>query len=266
MRDLPAAPRLLVELGQLIRNPRADSRDVVALLKQDPGLVARIIRVANSAAYGRDEPAGSIEDAVASIGFGEVHRLVGVVATLQMADCDLPYHGVGCPRVRENALFTAVTMERLAEICGEDMRSCYTVGLLRSIGKIALGRMSPGRDAVPFGRSEEQDLDFWEVGTWGMSNCDVAERILLRWRLPHETVIAIKHHYRPAGKHNPIIHLLVLAACAAQDRGYGLPGEEPLLRIGPENFAKAGLNEQEFRCACEQAQRAFQRLGSCVGS
>lgn len=265
MRDLPAAPRVLVELGQLIRNPHTDSRDVVALLRQDSGLVARILQVANSAAYGRNEPVGSIEEAVASIGFGEVLRLVGAVAALQLADCDLRYHGMDCPRVRENALFTAVTMEKLAKVGGEDWRSCYTVGLLRSIGKIALERMTPGPKAVPYAGSDERDLDFWEIRTWGVSNCEVAERILLAWRLPHETVIAIKHHYRPAGKHNPVIHMLVLASCAAQDRGYGLPGEESLLRIGPENLAKAGLNEHEFRDACEHAQRVFQRLGSCVG-
>ena len=116
-------------------------------------------------------------------------------------------------RLRENALFIAVTMEELAEQCGEEPRSCYTVGLLRSIGKMALEELAKDDPAVqPFAASGETELDVWEKNIWGMSNCDVAEKILVHWRLPHETVIAIKHHYHPAGKHNPVIHLLTLAA------------------------------------------------------
>ena len=45
---------------------------ITALLRQDTALVARLIRMANSAVYGRAEPAGSIEEALACIGFREV--------------------------------------------------------------------------------------------------------------------------------------------------------------------------------------------------
>jgi HD-like signal output (HDOD) protein len=266
-QELPSAPRLLVELGQLIRNPLTDSREVVALLRQDPALVARIIRMANSAAYSRAEPAGSLEEAMAGIGFREVHRLVGAVAATQLADQQLPLYGVDGARLRENALFVAVNMEELAEECGEEPRSCYTVGLLRSIGKMALeqlGKRDPG--LPPFAESGEASLETWETKNWGTTNCDVAEEILVHWRLPHETVIAIKHHYHPAGKHNPVIHLLTLAAASAEDRCYGLPGEETLLKITPENFTKAGLDERVFRTACERAQRTFQRLHTATGA
>ena len=266
-QELPAAPRLLVELGQMIRNARTDSRDVVAVLRQDPGLVARIIRMANSPAYARAEPAASLEDAVASIGFREVHRLVGAVAATQLVEQKLPLYGFDGARLRENALFVAVNMEELAEECGEEPRSCYTVGLLRSIGKMALelkAKREPG--IPPFAASGENDLEAWEKKIWGISNCDVAEKILLHWRLPHETVIAIKHHYHPSGKHNPIIHLLTLAAGSAEDRCHGLPGEETLLKITPENFTRAGLDQRTFLKASERAQRTFQRLHAASGA
>jgi HD-like signal output (HDOD) protein len=265
-QDLPAGPRLLVELGQIIRDPRVDAADVIALLRRDASLVARILRMANSAAYARPEPAGSIEEAVASIGFREVHRLVGAVAATQLADQKLPLYGIDGAQVRSNALFVAVTMEELAEECGEEPRSCYTVGLLRSVGKMALERLAKdGRGAQPFAASGETSLDAWEKRTWGLSNCEVAEKILVHWRLPHETVISIRHHYHTAGKHNPVIHLLKLAAASAGDRCHGLPGEEALLKITPDNFAKAGLDERVFQKACERAQRTFQRLHAACG-
>lgn len=265
-QQLPAAPRLLVELGQIIRQPHVNSADVVARLRQDATLVSRIIRMANSAAFARAEPAGSIEEAVAAIGFREVHRLVGAVASTQLADQPLTLHGVTAARLRENALFVAVAMEELAGETGEDPRSCYTVGLLRSIGKLVL-EISAHREGAAFpayAASDETALGDWERHHWGVTNCEVAELVLKHWRLPHETVIAIQHHYAPSGRHNPVIHLLTLAAAAAQDRYYGLPGEEPYLRVTAENFRRAGLDQHVYQRACERAQRTFERLHAAV--
>jgi HD-like signal output (HDOD) protein len=264
-QELPASPRLLVELGQAIRHPRTDATDVVALLRQDAALVARLIRMANSAVYARAEPAGSIEDALASIGFQEVHRLVGVVAAAHLADLRLNFYGIEGAKLRANALFVAVVMEELARIAGEDPPSCYTVGLLRSIGKMALDQLAAEAPPVtPFARSGEPALDEWERKSWGVDNCQVAEKILLHWRLPQDAVVSLRHHYHPEKRHNPIIHLLNLAAGAAEHRCFGLPGEEGLWKFTPENFAKAGLNERQFQQACERAQRAFHRLHSVV--
>lgn len=264
-QQLPAAPRLLVELGMLLRNPRVDAREITVLLRQDPALVSRLISAANSAAYARAEPAGSLEEAVSFIGFREVHRLVGAVASTQIADRPLRLYGIEPGRLRENSLFVAVTMEELAEACGEEPRSAYTVGLLRSIGKMALDRLgSPDETAPTFASSGEAELDVWEQRIWGTSNPVVAEKILQHWRLPHETVISIRHHYHPGGKHNPIIHLLALAASSADDRYFGLPGEAGFWKGLPENFARAGLDERTFQRSCERAQRTYQRLHSAV--
>jgi hypothetical protein len=48
-------------------------------------------------------------------------------------------------QLRENALFTALMMELTAPAAGLDEREAYTAGLLRSIGKIAIDRISKGQ-------------------------------------------------------------------------------------------------------------------------
>lgn len=258
---LPTAPRLLVELGQAIRDPNVESDDIVKLLRQDSSLVAQLIRMANSAAYAPAEPVGSLERALACVGFAEAHRLVGVVAMQQLADVPIRHYPLKGSLLRQNALYVAVIMEELAKPAGESPRSCYTVGLLRTIGMLALDRLAGAEPVVPsYPDSGAAAIDEWEQRHWGISNVEVAEKVLLHWKLPHETVSAIRHHYRPAKRHNPIIHLLTLASSSATDRFFGLPGEEAYLTPTPENFVKAGLKPIEFQQACERAQRTFDRL------
>lgn len=262
---LPTAPRLLVELGQLMHSPHTEADEAVGLLRRDPPLVAQIIRMANSAAYAPSEPIGSLERAVAFVGFAEVHRLVGAVAAAQLAEQKVRLYPFDAALLRQNTLFVAVLMEELAHFAEERPRSCYTVGLLRTIGMMALERIADGAAEVrPFAESGEKVLGEWERKTWGLTNVEAAEKILVGWRLPRDTVVAIRHHYDAAGKHNPIIHLLKLAAAAAADRFGGLPGEESYWDLTSENFRKAGLTEQDFREACERAQRKFERLKAAV--
>jgi HD-like signal output (HDOD) protein len=263
---LPTAPRLLVELGQVIHHPHVSAEEVTALLRQDSSLVAQIIRMANSAAYAPAEPVGSLERALAVVGFAEVHRLVGVVAANQLADQKMRLYPIDGAKLRLNTLFVAVLMEELAKACGEHPRNCYTVGLLRTIGMMALERLAPpGSEIPPFASSGEKALDVWEQKHWDTTNVEAAERVLLHWRLPHETVSAIRYHYHPAGRHNPVIHLLKLAAAAAADRYYGIPGEQDYWVLTPENFAKAGLDLRGFQLACERAQRKYEQLKIAVG-
>jgi HD-like signal output (HDOD) protein len=262
---LPTAPRLLVELGRLMNNRNVESRDVVALLRQDPPLAAHIIRMANSAAYAPPDPIGSLERALEFVGFAEVHRLVGAVATTQLAEQKMRLYPVDGTQLRLNTLFVAVVMEELAKWSGERPHTCYTVGLLRPIGMMALERLAGPEAAIPtYLESGETELDAWERKHWGVTNVEAAERILLHWRLPRETVTAIRHHYHPAGRHNPIIHLLALAAGAAADRFHGIPGEESFWKADAENFAKAGLHPNDFQVACGKAQRKYERLTIAV--
>ena len=264
---LPTAPRLLVEFGRLMENRHVQSEEVIAVLRQDPSIVAQIIRMANSAAYAPPEPIGSLERAIAFAGFAETHRLVGVLAATQLAEQKMSLYPVDAAQLRLNALFVAVLMEELAKWTRERPRSCYTVGLLRTIGMMALERLTPssGTAASKFVESGEPALDTWEQKNWGISNVEAADKILMHWRLPPETASAIRHHYQPSGHHNPIIYLLKLAAAAAADLQHGIPGEEPYWQVTSETYDRAGLAPACFPSICQKAQRKFEQLKIVVG-
>ena len=261
VRNLPVAPRLLVDLGQALRHSRTHSSEITALLRQDTSLVARIIAMANGAAYGREEPVGSLEEALSCIGFREILRLVGVVAASQLANLPVELYGVDGLRLRENSVFVAVLMEEMAALAGDDPGEAYTVGLLRSIGKLALKRLARREsNTSDFAASGETRLDVWEEKTWGMTNCQMGARILELWRLPADTVLAIRHHYHPAGLEHPVIYRLHLAAGAAEQCGHGLPGEAEYWSFSLENFTQAMIDPGQYQTSLTRARKTFQRL------
>jgi HD-like signal output (HDOD) protein len=258
----PATQQILAQLGILLGDPGADIDDVTAILKRDVALTSRLIRTANSAAFAQDHPVASVEEAVTLIGFQEVFRLVGVAVINQVSDGGLPNYCISAKRFYENSLFTALLMEQLATGAQEDPRYCYTVGLLRSIGKIALDRLARECAACEFSRLGEGDslLD-WERSAFGMTSLEAGAAILRAWRFPHEIILAIENHCAPQGRHLPLTHLLNLAAGTAAVLGRGLDGETSYWIDSEEIYRKAGLDPKNASHIIDRAFSAFERLG-----
>ncbi len=257
----PATQQILAQLGSLLRDPDAGLNEVTVLIKRDVALAARLIRIANSAAMAQDGGVASVEDAVSLIGFQEVYRLVGFAVLDQVSDGGLWSYEITGKRFHENSLFTALLMEELAPGANEDPRYCYTIGLLRSIGKVALNRLvkdAPRGEILRLG--EEEHLGEWEQSVFGMTNPEASAIILKAWKFPQEIATAIEGHYTPEGRNVPLTDLLNLAAGMAEVLGHGLGGEWSYWLDRDELFRKLGLEPKSANRIIDKALDSFNRL------
>ncbi|HVU32818.1 MAG TPA: HDOD domain-containing protein [Opitutaceae bacterium] len=262
---LPSAPRILAELAPLLQQADIPLDDIAALIRRDAGLTARLIAAANSAAYVGSVPSVTLDEAIARIGYRETYRIIGAVACAHLADKPLRLYGMTPQRLRENALFVALMMEELAPEAGLEPRAAYTIGLLRSLGKVVLNHIAGERGGVePYGDCG-LPLAGWEIETIGYSNPVVGAEVLRHWRFPDETADAVRDHYAPAETSGAATHLLNLTAGGAEDRDYGLPGESEYWQFTPANFAATSIDEKTVRWAGERARRAMSRISSALG-
>jgi HD-like signal output (HDOD) protein len=265
-RTLPAAPKVLAGLGELLKDVNAGLDEVADLIKVDAALAARIIRISNSVVYGGGGGAqhiGAIEDAVNRVGFSEVHRLVGVVASDRLAERALIYYGVETDPLREHMLFTALACEALAEQCGLDARSAYTAGLLRTIGMLVLDRVAERLpDVTPYEHARYGGYPVWEGIAFGLSNTEVGALILHDWHFPADIVGALREHYllHEADYENRFACLLNVAGRVAAEAGHLLPGDRRYCELAPRQVEVVGLTEDQMREAGWRARAVFARL------
>lgn len=264
-RNLPAAPMILARLQRMLADDNAPLEEITQLLKCDPALATRILRVANSAVYNFDEPCASLEEAVLRVGFSEIYRIAGFVAATQIAERRLAFYGVTPAAFRENALLTALVMEQLAAAADLDPAAGYTVGLLRSIGKIALDHWvhAPGskRPWTPYARGPLGD---WETATLGLNNCEAAEIVMNEWLFPASMVEAIRRHYAP-DEASPLAKLLHLAAAAAERGGHGWRGEGAYWIHSPAELGLDQLSVEQIDDAMRVALESFGPVRAAVG-
>lgn len=263
--SLPTSARLLSELAPKLQQVEVPVEDITELLRRDAGLTARLIAIANSSVYARAEPATSLEEAVACVGYRDVYRLIGALAAKQLSDQPVPAYGIDGARFRQNALFVALVTEELATLGEIDPRQAYTVGLLRSTGKVTLDRLTQARGREIHPLKDDQTLLEWERAEWGTTSAEVGARILAFWRFPAVAVEAVREHFTPGPDSSGLSHLLNLAAGAADLRGFGLRGEDSYWQFTPENFARTGIDEGNLVWAGERAFRTLEKMTVALG-
>lgn len=227
---LPCAPRVLEELKTLLANPNSDMDQVASLLRRDGSLTARIIRVANGVMYNRGDPVGSLEEALARVGYSEVYRLTSMASMLQLMDLPMRFYPITNQRLRENSLLCGLAMEGLAGDVGLDARTAYTAGLLRSVGVVVLDTTAQ-RDLryvrpTPIG---PDGLLAWEQQMFGLTSADAGAAVLRAWHFQVDVYVAVRDQYG----HNlavdplPMAKLLHVAIDEAEKAGLALPGCAP---------------------------------------
>jgi HD-like signal output (HDOD) protein len=262
-RLLPAAPQVLAQLGELLQDVNTNLDEITALLKRDAALVARIIRISNSAFFSRGR-IGSIEEAVKRVGYGEIYRLVGVATTSRLVDRALVYYRVDPGPLRENMMYTALACEALAPECGLDSRRAYTAGLLRALGMLVLDRVA--REFLPLENAYDHHryggYGSWEGQVFSLGSCEVAALILGDWHFPTDIVDAVRenHLLRDADYGNRFACLLNVAGWLATQEQLGLPGELAYWDPAPRKFERLGLSEEKMRPIGEHVRHEFARL------
>lgn len=261
----PATPRIMVELERLLRDPDVELADVARPLKRDGALSARLLRVANSAAFAQSEQVGSIDNAAALIGLQEIHRVVGAVAVDEFSHGQYPLYGFSGDRFRENALLVALLMEELALPAQVESQAAYATGLFRALGKLALEKIADESEPVPaFAAEPDSDLVRWERHAFGVAANEATAIILQSWKFPRAIAVAIGEHFAPTGNDRRLSHLLNLAAGLADELGRGLPGEKPYWRGPDAGCRETGVAPRTLKRQVDRATAAFERLSGAI--
>lgn len=257
---LPPAIGIFGRLETLLRRDDTGLDEIVDLVRVDPALTFQVIRIGNSAFYGMKTRCDSLEQAVARIGFSDIHSLVGLVAARHACQVDLNAYQIPARRFWENAVATGQVMAAFAARNGTEARQAYSTGLLRNLGRIVLNNhvgavRYPGDTVAP-------DLVAWERTTYKITAAEVGAVLLEHWRFSPDTVAAVLEHCDPASATELVLPaaMLHLAGAVVDGWGLGLPGEHLLWQQDSDMLALANLTEDNLREAATQSQESFNRV------
>ncbi len=170
------------------------------LVSREPALAARILHVANSAAFHTAGPLRSIEQCLQILGV-RILRSVAACLAVQQAFGRLPgLQPDGLAGFWRHALFVAELAQGIAMETGlVEPEEAYLGGLLHDIGQLLLlGGLGPAYGRILVEAQSESALAALEQRALGTDHAAVGAWLVDRWKLPSFMADAILFHHHSA--------------------------------------------------------------------
>jgi putative nucleotidyltransferase with HDIG domain len=234
--QLPSLPMIVTQLLEVMDDPLASALDVAHILREDPPLTARVLRLANSALYAGRMRVMSVPQAVLRVGMLEIRN---VVVSLSLINAMKRYGRRLNYRVFwQHSLTIALATETLARLVpGEDVEDddgAFATALLHDIGRLVLDQFYPAAydEAARIAEAEDRSLVEAEGRVLEMDHAEIGAHLAARWQLPDPIVRGIRFHHAPEDappSWRRLAALIRLAeqVCGAHDLGDPLERDRP---------------------------------------
>ena len=194
--ELKTLPHVAIKVTQLVNDDRSTMHDFEEIIKLDPVLVTRLLRLVNSSYFGLTQKVGSISKAVVFTGMTQLRNLVAVESLRGM------FKGDGVDFSAQKLWLHSATVAILSgmiakRIFGKDSEDVFLAGIIHDIGLIVENQVAgePLREACKAFREGQGPLVECERKAIGTDHAEVGYLLAKDWGLPHEVLSSIKSHH-----------------------------------------------------------------------
>lgn len=258
--SLISLPEVVMQINAMVNDEHAGAADIGRVISQDPGLVTRLLKIANSPLYGNMRKIDSISRAVAILGTKQIRDIVISTTAAKVFD-GVPNDVISVADFWHHSLYCALLARALAEQSKKaNADTMFTAGLLHDIGHLIMLNRIPQEELAAIMLTVQgeasKDLIDAEREILGFDHTEVGAHLAKQWHLPDIIVECIAHHHQPsqARQHaSSVAHIHIANAIASLPYS-DIPAAEDLLRIEPGAWEMAGLRVEDIGEAVQTAQ------------
>lgn len=250
LKHLPVIPEVAAKIVRIAEDKLDISfKELENIIKVDPGMTAKILKVANSALYARQREIKSLQMAITLLGFKNIKSLVLLVSAAGL----IPKHGQTAfyRQFWGHSIRTAFLARHmiLRSQQKEMAEEAFLGGLLHDIGQIAFLNADPDAYSKVVKEVKEQkgQLEDHEKRAFGVHHRDLGALVLQKWFFPDLYVDIAREHasINVTSPHKRIIIAVSVADYITRQMGFGIEAveaEEFLEQLLP----RAGLTDSDL--------------------
>lgn len=202
VRELPSPPAVYFKIARAVQSPDATVETIGEIISQDPALTARLLHLANSAAFSLASRVNHPTEAVMYLGLEMTESLVLVAHTFSYFT-RIPSGVLNVEVLWRHCSATGRLAQRLARREQADAAlagAALTAGLLHDLGKLLLAFHLPAQfeQAAELQRTRQCSGVEAEGEVFGTDHAEVGACLLSLWGLPLPIVEAVALHHYPA--------------------------------------------------------------------
>lgn len=197
--QLVSLPEVCYRVNEMLADPNVTSNQLGRVIRLDPALTARLLKIVNSALYGFRSRIDTVSQAVTIIGLEELRSLVlassaNVVfnkISTELVDMDSFWH---------HSVYTGLVARNLASQCSLPGReTIFLTGLLHDVGQLVIYSQLPAEASQILAQrdTKEKSTCAIEREILGFDHTEVGADLLQLWDLPQSLWEPVRHHHTP---------------------------------------------------------------------
>ncbi len=275
LKNLPPLSVTASRLLETVSNPEVEIAELSYIISQDPGLMARIIGLANAAYFGQAMAITTVHDAIVRVlGINMVKSLaisISVSGAFNSDACtgfstkDYWFNAIGCATMSRMMVLRIPAAER------PDPEKVYLSGLLHNLGCLVLAHLFPSklsRVLALKSKDPDADLEALQQEHLGVDWISAGVWLVNRWHLPDfvgDVIGAVADRsYAPGDKYDVTLlrgSIHWLKGYPTQEPGVHRLSEDAALGLIPGLSVDAlNLVEDKFLDRCEELDALASRL------
>ena len=241
-----------VRLMQLISNEKSTIQAFEKVIKMDPTLVVRLLKLVNSPFFGLRQEVDSISRAVVVVGTKNLRNMVVTAALKNVFAQTSPENVFSRARLWLHCAAVSICSQMISErIFGQKGEDAFLCSILHDIGMIVQDQAARDRfvhtcstydpDAGPFIEHERAAM--------GTDHCEIGGLLAEEWNLPVDVVDGIRYHHDMEKETVPssILGIIQIAHYLVSKLDYtAIPGMKAVLPGGLTAYLRENINEYKL--------------------
>jgi len=192
--NLPSLPLIVVKIMDASQDPDIGIADVADILKVDPALSAKLLKVANSPMYARQGEISNLRDALSLLGLDSSLAIAlsfSLVSSLQSSTNASHIYDAFWQR---SILSAFIARELGLALKRSNVEDFFLTSLLQDIGMLAIDSIEPDALTENCKRSHSGRITC-EQKKWDVDHSDIGAWLLKLWHFPERIYNAVLHSH-----------------------------------------------------------------------
>jgi HD-like signal output (HDOD) protein len=252
--DIATLPEVTLRIINVVEDPKSTARDLHAIIKNDPPLSAKILKVVNSAFYGLPGQIASVDRAIVLLGLRAVKNIAIATSVTRLFQGARPVVGFDPKELWRHCMAVGVAcrliFQKKDKIHAEE---AFLAGLIHDLGIIVAFQAFADRfgDLVDRVRQENMSWCQAEIEIFGVDHQMLGMGLASKWKFPMGLRAAIGYHHCPerVSDDNRVlvsaVYLANIIACIDR-KGFSMEVRDDEAVVTPELLETLSLTDEDL--------------------
>ncbi len=253
--EIGSLPEIVTKIVGVVENPRATAADMHDIVKNDPALATKILKVVNSAFYGLPSQIANLDRAIIMLGLSAVKNIALAASLARLFKGDWGSAHFVPSDLWRHCIAVGVCARALAQHARQaHADEFFVAGLVHDMGLLIEAQLFPDnfRDLIELCLAGQQDFCQAEQRAVGADHQTFGAAIATKWRFPPALRYGAGYHHDAASlqpEFRRIVTLIQVAdtVCCQMQHGFYLTAQ--MQTITPDMLALIEVDDAGLAAA-----------------